>query len=481
MGELLSLPVEEVERSAVTRRAKCSRRRDGMGRQIDEVCRAVNALGAAKAGAPLRLGGAPQILTATERQREVRRSFGQVIRRLGTPPAPAGARQELLKLQDVYDLDRQVTMRPYVSDRVKVVREGVAPRDILNSVLLLGHARMAAENPARHILKSDAKMAQLAPEDHVVPYVGPVLRGHAAIVSLVKKLAATGVFTFRQVCRSKVGVFCVAKKDGMFRLNFDCRPTNVLCKKPPTSELSTPNVFANLDFSAIGPHARGPVAFGASGGSPPLPADTDEVEGLFFSSIDLIDAFYQLGWTGLASYFCLVHLVRTEDFGITEVFDEITGQYSKVSPDDLLFPALAVLPIGSSWLLYFCHGLLTEAMLEGEARRHQKPREEFRYRLVQDRCEAPRLAAEFPILAPYVDNANLLFRGKRQAQEALSSLKKVLDEEGLRYREEFEAVSALESVGLVLDGPTLEIRNKPSMTNRKSHGHGEEVRIQELF
>ena len=94
-----------------------------------------------------------------------------------------------------------------------------------------------------------------------------------------------------------------------------------------------------------------------------------EDKDLLFSSLDLTDAFYQLGWTGMSSYFCLDIQVRAGDFGISQVYDELTGEYEAVGEDDLIFPALAVLPIGFSWPLLFCHGLLTEAMLEAMVRR----------------------------------------------------------------------------------------------------------------
>ena len=81
--------------------------------------------------------------------------------------------------------------------------------------------------------------------------------------------------------------------------------------------------------------------------------------------------------------------------------------------------------------------------------------------LLQDRRRAPRLSWHAAVLAPYVDNTNLLCSGRRPGGRALLFLKQVLDEHGLKYREEFESVETLESVGLLLDGPSREIRNKP--------------------
>ena len=164
-----------------------------------------------------------------------------------------------------------------------------------------------------------------------------------------------------------------------------------------------------------------------------------------------------MGWEGLSSYMCLDHMVRAGDFNVTEVYGEILDEWSSVHCDDVLYPALAVLPMGFPWSLFFCPGILTEAMLEGEARRQKTTRDVFRCRFLKDRQPASHLSKHSPILAPYVDNADLLCWGRCQGLAALASLMEVLDEHGLKYREEFETVLSLESVGLVLDGPTREI------------------------
>ena len=71
------------------------------------------------------------------------------------------------------------------------------------------------------------------------------------------------------------------------------------------------------------------------------------------------------------------------------------------------------------------------------------------------------LSKAAPILAPYVDNGNLICRGRVQAVTSLRSLMQVLDEEGMVYRDVVEAQPVLESIGLVLHGPEREVRNKP--------------------
>ena len=109
--------------------------------------------------------------------------------------------------------------------------------------------------------------------------------------------------------------------------------------------------------------------------------------------------------------------------------------------------------MGFSWSLSFCHGLLTEVMLEVMARMNGGCRDDKQDRLLQDRCVAPRLSSKSPIVAPYADNANMLCRGRGQAVSSLRLLREVLDEEQLRYRDVFEAVAELESVGFLHHGP----------------------------
>ena len=117
----------------------------------------------------------------------------------------------------------------------------------------------------------------------------------------------------------------------------------------------------------------------------------------------------------MSSYFCLDIAVRAGDFGVSSVFDEVTGETTQLHEDDKVFPALAVLPMGFSWSLLFCHSLLTEAMLESSARVGGGTRDDYRGRLLRDRRQAPMLSKAAPILAPYVDDGNLICRGRVQA------------------------------------------------------------------
>ncbi len=169
---------------------------------------------------------------------------------------------------------------------------------------------------------------------------------------LVGLLQTAGVLGFRKRARSKVGVFTVVKTDGSLRLVVDCRLPNALHKPPPYTDLATAGAFANLKFSD--------EALGIGGGSstPPLRITVSE--------LDLVDSFYQFSFEEVGSFFCLDHRVRASQFSVTEVFDDDTGGFVAVGPDDWLWPAFRVMPMGWTWSLWLCHGALVEAMVHAE-------------------------------------------------------------------------------------------------------------------
>ena len=457
-GDLLPLPVQRRSGSRPSRgTARRRRRHFGLDRHIDEACTAINALNAARAGRPLDLRCRPPDGPAlAPNHKRTRQHLGRTIRAHGPPPPPreqAGALRELLKSRDVYDLDRDTTRRPFNFDKVRVVRDGVNPIP-LESVCG-PHALPAAISPYELILKSDAEVADLRPEDHVEPYTDPALQEPGELRRLVDKLHETRFLTFRRVCRSKVGIFTVAKKDGLLRLIFDCRPANVLHREPFRSELSAANAYTNLDWSdeALQPTSARPAQ-------------------LCFSALDLTDAFYQHGWERMSSWFCIDLRVRAHEFNVTEVLNGLTGELEAVDPMDWVWPALAVLPMGWAWSLWFVHHALCDAMVASEMKRCQEPRAAVEPRLLRDRHPCPRLRAGAPTLAQYVDNAILHCWDEQDGRESFASLKAELHRRGFATRDEVVASRTIEAVGLLLDGEKRVIYNKPSRVWRLYHaGH----------
>ena len=81
------------------------------------------------------------------------------------------------------------------------------------------------------------------------PFIDNNLRNPKEMHRLVRRLFGLGLVTFRRKARAKVGVFTVAKKDGMLRLVSDCRPANALHKDPPITHLASGSAYGNFDWS----------------------------------------------------------------------------------------------------------------------------------------------------------------------------------------------------------------------------------------
>ena len=109
---------------------------------------------------------------------------------------------------------------------------------------------------AAHFLEVESRM--LRPEDEqaliggaspTLPYVDPKLKGsRRSQISFAKQLLEIGLFRVTRRRRGTVGVFFVEKKNGTLRLILDCRPTNELFRKPPSTPLATSECLANFEI-----------------------------------------------------------------------------------------------------------------------------------------------------------------------------------------------------------------------------------------
>ena len=173
-------------------------------------------------------------------------------------------------------------------------------------------------------------------------------------------------------------------------------------REPPRSELSAANAYANTDWS-----------------DEALQPTSDRPARLFFSALDLTDAFCQHGWEGMSSWFCIDLLVRAHGCNVTEVLNELTGEMEAVDPMDWVWPALAMLPMGWAWSLWFVHHALCDAMAASEMKRCGEPRAAVEPRLLRGRHPCPRLRAGAPTL--YVDSAILHCLDGQDGRESFAS------------------------------------------------------------
>ena len=168
-----------------------------------------------------------------------------------------------------------------------------------------------------------------------------------------------------------MGAFTVAKKDSQWqRLVLDARATNPCHRRAPYAPLASAGATALIDLSHL-PTGAAPCGVGA----------------------DLQDGFYQFEWPHMASRFAFNCRVSAEEFNISEILDEASGQYVPVdSPAERLWPAFEGLVMGWSWALYLCHSSFTAAMIEAAmAFMGTADRDEVVTHLVRDRCPGPVL------------------------------------------------------------------------------------------
>ena len=82
--------------------------------------------------------------------------------------------------------------------------------------------------------------------------------------------------------------------------------------------------------------------------------------------------------------------------------------------------------------------------------------------VLRDRCPPPVLRPDFPILAPHVDNGNIIGISRESVAATLAALTEELEGVGFVVHEKVAPTRDLELVGLCLDGRRRWLRPKPS-------------------
>ena len=190
---------------------------------IDEVDFCLSQLGAARSGRPLvtppfakPLGATPAAshfgASATRDRLRAR------LTSLGPPPSdqtPHSALQDLLRSADTVHLARDAVVRPYEADKVRLMKEGIHPRPMLD--LISGRARELADDAWRSLVRRDANEV----EDLVEPYTDPALRDPKAMRDLIRRLHAVGLVGFRRRRRGTIwGVYRAQKRRALTAAHF---------------------------------------------------------------------------------------------------------------------------------------------------------------------------------------------------------------------------------------------------------------------
>ncbi|CAK0855346.1 unnamed protein product [Prorocentrum cordatum] len=155
------------------------------------------------------------------------------------------------------------------------------------------------------------------------PYYDPSLQGrprrHARLLAA---LDGAGVLEWRRHGSPRVGLFTVWKKNGKQRLIVDARLSNLCFASPDSVDLATGGSFASLEVDP----------------GPPV----------CLAQVDIQDAFYHLLLPPeLVPFFCL----RPVTAGLAGVV-ELDG--APVSPTQLVYPHLRVVPMGWNHALWWC-------------------------------------------------------------------------------------------------------------------------------
>ena len=163
----------------------------------------------------------------------------------------------------------------------------------------------------------------------VTPFWDIVLRHKRHLrLELFKRLIQTGLVGLRLRIRSRAALFFVAKKDGTLRLIVDGREASMLHRRPPSVGLGSAAAMSSIDLSDAALNqctASGRVVHGAS--------------------LDLQQAFYQVTWPEVVSFFGFDYPEPISEFGQTHVYDEVLRCHVEVPSDTVGFPVYQGLPL----------------------------------------------------------------------------------------------------------------------------------------
>ena len=356
---------------------------------------------------------------------------------------PEGALAEVLRIKNVYDLDDDSPAAHYDPDKLKVLKGNTRPRDA--KPLVGPEARRFLEFADELIALGDDELREAS--DPIQPHWDPTLaRSIASKRAFIDSLRKVGLITFRRRARCHIGAFFVRKKHDQIRLVLDARPVNQLHRPAPKSRLATPGALANLNLSdewaAISARAlratQGQVGFESGDAVGDFDVHT--------ASVDLQDGYYQFEVAELSSWFSLGVTYTAMEAGVQEVWSDENRTMEPVDGSEHLWACFAGLPMGWSWALYFCHSACQSACERALARCGLPAVS------LGDWTPAPFLATHSAVVAPYVDNANVVAGSKSVATKVLDAVKLELELLGLAVHDEMVPTQDMEMVGRRFDG-----------------------------
>ena len=286
----------------------------------------------------------------------------------------------------------------------------------------------------------------------ITPYWDPSLRDDfSKRMQLYKALDASHLLTFRKRRKGRVAFFTVKKKDGQQRLIVDAREANSKHRRPPTTSLSTPSGFMDLDFSKLDTDGQGEVL--------QVPA------GCMFAG-DVGDCFYNFSVERLSSWFWFctddrltVGFLRSSGFDITTIYDDLTGKHEPVSDDTWVWPAFFGMSMGWSWALFLANEIVAYQSPIGSGLGAD--------RFLRDKMTVPSVASG-PVVRVYVDNVNVVAREEHTAAETMRCVADRFGNLGIPFEiTDMAGERVIESLGLEFRfGESVVLRNTSKRTWR---------------
>ena len=430
----------------------------------------------------MRVNGNPKEIddpSLTPLQRSVVQRVAWQIEELSPPQGDfqrEEALSELLHCDDFYHMHRNTPLAPYDLNLIRVARGDLDPKNV--EEVVSPHAARYVTDPDRWIVKSDAELCIVT--DHasrpIKPYWDPMLpdsRGNMR--EFLGALHRAKLLARRRRARSHIGIFFIQKKDGRLRVVIDGRLPSALHWRPPRSGLAIPTVLSRLilsdeaitlggDGERLRAHLRGHP-------SPELSSEPLEVEGSAWSRPHR-RLLYQFYSDRLASWFATDFTAkRTEIEEITgapldTIWDDDLGAFERPDSEEPLFGCFRGLPMGWSWSLFFGHDFISSC-LERELTKLQLPP-----RLLGDRQAPPIVTRFMPVMAPYVDNANIITLRASQRERVHAQVIKELELHGFTLRDLVLGERLFNFLGMLLDGPSRRLRHTARRTWRLYRGVG---------
>ena len=418
--DLFPLPVEalpQVSQEDWTRLSRgCRRRvlaRHGQERLLHDAVCTLNELDAGGDVSPMAPSSRPHA-----GQRLVLRRLAESVRRMGAPPADLSTKDALAELQVAgpYDTDHTGLRVPLIVDRLSLPASGAQPV-ALDSLLRCDGQQWIRDFFKNKVLPKQEAAAAKREAGFRRPYNDPILNSAPVYARLILKLLDSGVVDLtaneREVAQ-EVGMFAVKKKSGNQRLVVDARGSNFWFASPGHVHLPT---GAALSLLELEPH-----------------------ESLYIADADISNAFYNMALpTELRRYFAL-RGVEARHLGLSHV----GGQ--PVKPTQVVWPRMAVLPMGWSHALELCQQIHEKIVRDKEDLSPE--------RAVVDRQRVPAFAGK-AAHAEYVDNF-LAFATEPGLADSLKELAVArLRAAGLPVHEETSAREGATALGWSFEGDRI--------------------------